>query len=423
MKFHELIEKINNSDTELCRLYPDIEAARTRLTSLLHGFADRYGRGGDLVLLSVPGRTELVGNHVDHNGGAVLAGSITRDIIAVARRESDGVIRMQSEGRPEDVITVGMTASTDSFERESSASLIAGVVNGFVKAGYEVGGFSAYTTTEVLSGSGLSSSAAFECMVGTVINHLYCDGAVSALDISKIAQYSENEYFGKPCGLMDQIACAYGGFVFIDFKEKCEPYVMLMELSLGEAGLGLCIVATGGSHSDLTDDYASVPREMKSVANYLSHELLKDVTESEIVENIKPLRESVGDRAVLRALHFVRECERSRRAKEAVLGGDIDALLECLNKSGRSSFEYLQNVYTVKNTDEQGISLALALTDGYLSGTRSSYRVHGGGFAGTIQAIMPKELIAGYTELMESVFGEGCVMALDIRAVGATRIF
>lgn len=423
MKFNELLLKINNSDIELSRLYPDIEVAKARLTSLLHGFADKYGRGGDLVLLSVSGRTELVGNHVDHNGGAVLAGSITRDIIAVARRESDGIIRVQSEGRYEDTMTLEKTASPKNFRRECSASLIAGVVNGFVKAGYSVGGFSAYTTTEVLAGSGLSSSAAFECMIGTVLNHLYCDGKVPSLEIAKIAQYSENEYFGKPCGLMDQIACAYGGFVFMDFKDKNEPYVVPMELSLSRAGLGLCIVATGGSHSDLTDDYASVPREMKAVARLLSHELLNEVTEDEIIKNIKTLRESVGDRAVLRALHFVRECERSRSAKEAVECGDIDALLTALNQSGRSSFEYLQNVYTVKNTAEQGISLALALTDGYLAGARSSYRVHGGGFAGTIQAIMPKELIAGYTELMESVFGEGCVMALDIRPVGAVRIF
>lgn len=423
MKFSELLEKINSADSELKLLYPDTQAAKARLTSLLHGFANKYGREGDLVLLSVPGRTELVGNHVDHNGGAVLAGSITRDIIAVARRESNGIIRVQSEGRVEDVMTVEKTSSPYNYRRECSASLIAGVVNGFVKAGYKVGGFSAYTSTEVLSGSGLSSSAAFECMIGTVLNHLYCDGAVSSLEIAKIAQYSENVYFGKPCGLMDQIACAYGGFVFIDFKDRNNPYVAPMELSLSDAGLGLCIVATGGSHSDLTEDYASVPAEMKAVARALSCELLCELTEDRIVGNIKSLRERVGDRAVLRALHFVRECERSRLAKEAVESGDIDALLSCLNQSGRSSFEYLQNVYTVRNTAEQGISLALALTDGYLSGTRSSHRVHGGGFAGTIQAIMPRELILGYTELMESVFGAGCVMALDIRSVGAVRIF
>ena len=260
-------------------------------------------------------------------------------------------------------------------------------------------------------------------MIGTVLNHLYCEGEVSSLMIAKIAQYSENEYFGKPCGLMDQIACAYGGFVFIDFKDKDEPCVVPMELSLSSAGLGLCIVATGGSHSDLTEDYAAVPREMRSVAELLSHEMLSEVTKDEIIKNIRMLRLSVGDRAVLRALHFVSECERSKRARDAVSVGDIDGLLFCQMESGRSSFEYLQNVYTVKNINEQGVSLALALTDNYLGDARSSYRVHGGGFAGTIQAIMPKELIPGYTELMESVFGEGCVMVLDIRPVGAARIF
>ncbi len=423
MKYNELKNAISEDAIRLSGLYPDVESARARLLCALADFGEKYGTDGDIILLSAPGRSEICGNHTDHNGGCAVAGAVTRDIIAFARREDDGIIRIQSRGRVEDVIPVEKTLSSDNFRNYCSASLIAGVAGGFHKRGYRIGGFSAYTTTEVLSGSGISSSAAFEVMVGNILNHLYNDGKIAAGELAKIAQYAENEYYGKPSGLMDQMASAVGGFVFMDFGDKESPEVIGLRLSLRDAGYRLCIVGTGGSHSDLNDDYAAVPGEMRAVASELGRELLSGVTYDEILSEIPRLRKSCGDRAVLRALHFVSECDRARRARECIERGEISGLLSVMNESGHSSFEYLQNVYTSKNVTEQGLSLALLLSERYLAGVSAAARVHGGGFAGTIQAIMPSGMVDGYISLMEPIFGEGAVMVLDVRDEGAIRIF
>ena len=422
MKIAQLKQKIQILDKTLARLYPDVERAKVRLTSLTDSFANKYGADRDVMLLSVPGRSEICGNHTDHNGGVCIAGAISRDIVAVVSARDDGLINVQSEGRVEDSMTVKKCESRNNFPRYKAAALIGGVVGGFMKRGYNVGGFDAYTTTEVLAGSGLSSSAAFEVMIANILNHLYNDGKIDNKELARVAQYAENEYFGKPSGLMDQMACAVGGFVYMDFSDPSSPKVESVEFSLGGAGYALAIVGTGGSHSSLNDDYASVPSEMRAVAAELGREVLSGVSEDEIVSAIPRLRKTVRDRAVLRALHFVRECDRVRRVHSALKGADVEKLVTVMKESGHSSFEYLQNVYTNKDVGEQGLSLALALSDGYLAGKSAAYRVHGGGFAGTIQAVMPKSDVSGYVKLLDGAFGEGATMVLDIRPDGAIRI-
>ena len=371
----------------------------------------------------MPGRSEIIGNHTDHNGGKVMAGAITRDIIAVAAKNSDGVIRFRSEGYSEDYVKLSNAANPSLYKKFTSRALVAGVAGGFEKRGFEVGGFDVYMTTKVLKGSGLSSSAAFEVMIGNILNHFYNDGKIDNKEIAKVAQYSENEYFGKPCGLMDQMACAVGSFVYIDFAKENEPKVIPVEFSLSDAGYALCIVNTGGSHANLNEDYASVPSEMKGAAAILGREKLVGLSEKEVISKASEIREKLGDRALLRAIHFVRECERVERAKDALMKGDIDSFFENVSGSGSSSFKYLQNVYTTKAVNEQGLSLALALTDGYLAGKGGAHRVHGGGFAGTIQAFVKVEDLAGYVELMDGVFGEGAVDVLGIRPLGAAKLF
>ena len=424
MKATELKELLKGGALEkYSSLYKNIPAQTERMIAAIDSFTALYGEDRDVSLFSVPGRTEVMGNHTDHNKGCVLAAAIDRDVIAVASPNTDGVIRFKSEGYPESVIDLSSIDDPADFENYTSASLIAGLAKGFVNSDYSIGGYDAYATTEVLKGSGISSSAAFEVMIGNIFNHLYNDGNVDNKEIAKLSQFAENVYFGKPCGLMDQMACAVGGFVFIDFGDSKNPIVEPISFSLTEKGYSLCIVNTGGNHADLNDDYASVPYEMKSVAAELGKEVLRGATEDELVKIIPTLREKLGDRALLRALHFVRENERVTAAKNALTDGNVDAFLRGVLASGASSFQYLQNVYTTINVKEQGLSLALAITDGYLAGKGCAFRVHGGGFAGTIQVFIKNELIDGYCELLDSVFGEGAAMQLRIRPVGACKLF
>ena len=404
-------------------LYSDVNAQKDRFLAAIDAFCAKYGSDRDIAVFSVSGRSEIIGNHTDHNNGKVMAGAITRDIIAVAAKNNDGVIRFYSEGYPEDTMKISDAYSPKNFRRFTSRALVAGMVKGFEDKGYAVGGYDAYSTTEVLKGSGLSSSAAFEVMVGNILNHFYNDGKVDNKEVAKIAQFSENEYFGKPCGLMDQMACAVGGFVYIDFENNSAPVVEPIAFSLADAGYSLCIVNTGGNHANLNNDYASVPKEMKGVAGVLGREVLRGVSEDEIIRQMPKIRAALGDRAALRAIHFIRENIRVESAKTALCSSDIDGFFKAILGSGHSSFEYLQNVYTTINVNEQGLSLALALTDGYLSTRHGAYRVHGGGFAGTIQAFIKNEDLDGYVELMDSVFGKGAAMPLNIRPLGAAKLF
>ena len=410
-----------------------VAVQRERVKALCATFADKYGADREVGLFTVAGRSELSGNHTDHNLGCVIAASISLDVLAVASPRTDGVIRMWNDGFGEDTVDIAAYAEPDTDQFGTSASLIAGVCKGFQNNGYAVGGFDACTVSAVFKGSGLSSSAAFEDMVGTILSHLYNGGRVDEVTIAKIAQYAENVFFGKPCGLMDQVACAVGGIVAIDFADPTVPVIEPLPFDMTAAGYHLCIVNTGGNHADLTDDYAAVPAEMKAVAAHFGQPVLRKVTTEQMITAIPALRETVGDRAILRALHFLSENDRvaaQKAALETAIAAtdtaDRDAAVEAYFKgvmaSGRSSFCYLQNVYTTKNVTEQGLSLALCLCDGFFADGRGAFRVHGGGFAGTVQAYVPTDRVEAFTALMDGAFGEGATADLRIRPVGAARI-
>ena len=399
-----------------------LSAQKARYAAAVDAFAAIYGTDREASLYSVAGRSELSGNHTDHNRGCVIAASIDLDIIAVAAPNANRVIRVKSEGFDEDVIDLDTFTEPLATPEGHSNELIAGMAAGFRKEGYRVGGFDAYTTSNVLKGSGISSSAAFEDMIGNILNHLYNDGKVDNVEIAKLAQYAENVFFGKPCGLMDQMACGVGGIIAIDFADPKSPVIEKMDFDITAAGYNLCIVNTGGNHADLTDDYASVPAEMKSVAAALGKTVLRELDEQTVIDAIPTLRETVGDRAILRALHFFAENRRVAKQKAALQAGDLDAFFDGVIASGRSSFCYLQNVYTCKNLSEQGLSLALCLAEQTLAGKKAAWRVHGGGFAGTIQAFVPTEAVEEFRRAMDSALGEGRCMVLRIRPVGAVKI-
>ncbi|MBQ8258878.1 MAG: galactokinase [Clostridia bacterium] len=416
-------------DVRFAKLYGSDEdvlaSQRARYAALIDEFASRYGADRDIALFSVPGRSELSGNHTDHNHGCVIAGSIDLDIIAVAAKNEDSTVRIKSEGFPEDVVDIDTFNTPVENRFGKSDALIAGVADGFRARGYKVGGYDACTTSSVLKGSGLSSSAAFENMVGLMLSHFYNEGSVDFVTLAQISQYSENKFFGKPCGLMDQVACAAGGIVSIDFADTAAPIVEKVDFDLTEAGYCLCIVNTGGNHADLTPDYAAVPAEMKAVAAELGATVLRETDREALMKNIAALREKVGDRAILRALHFFAENDRVAEQKSALKSGDLEKYFAGVLSSGRSSFCYLQNVYTTANVSEQGISLALNLCESFLSklDKPTAWRVHGGGFAGTVQAYVPTENAQDFVKLLESVFGEGSCYLLHIRLSGAVKVF
>ena len=406
---------------------------RERIKALCATFAERYGADREVGLFTVAGRSELSGNHTDHNLGCVIAASISLDVLALASPRPDGVIRLWSEGFGEDTVEISAYTAPDESRFGTSASLIAGVCKGFQNHGYAVGGFDACTVSTVFKGSGLSSSAAFEDMVGTILSHLYNGGSVDEVAVAKISQYAENVFFGKPCGLMDQVACAVGGIVAIDFADPTAPVIEPLPFDMTAAGYHLCIVNTGGNHADLTDDYAAVPAEMKAVAAHFGEGVLRRVTAEQVIAAIPTLRKTVGDRAILRALHFLSENDRVADQKAAletaIAATDTacrDAALEAYFKgvsaSGRSSFCYLQNVYTTKNITEQGLSLALCLCETFFADGKGAFRVHGGGFAGTVQAYVPAQRVEAFTALMDGAFGKGATADLRIRPVGAARI-
>ena len=419
----EIITYIENggADNRFEALYGKdaVMKQKSRYSAAAAEFLKLFG-DGDCRVLSVSGRSEISGNHTDHNKGCVLAASVDVDIIAVVKKTDENTVRVKSEGFPLDLCPLDAPVEARR-KKYSSGSIIYGVVDGFERRGYKTGGFCAYTTSTVLKGSGLSSSAAFEDMTGYILSVLYNDDKVSDVEIAKISQYAENEFFGKPCGLMDQVACAVGGFVYIDFGGQ-EPEIVPVPFDLTAAGYDLCIVNTGGNHADLNDDYASVPSEMKSVAAIFGKPVLRGLGEDDIIEKLPEIREKQGDRAALRAVHFIRENERVKKQRDALLSGDTDTFLSLAKQSGDSSYKYLQNVYTTKNPSEQGLSLALCMTEGFLQGKKAAYRVHGGGFAGTIQAFLPSGSTAEYKKYMERIFGINSCAVLHVRAEGTAEI-
>ncbi len=386
---------------------------RERWAHLANNYLSLYG-DGDVKMLSVPGRTELLGNHTDHNNGRVLAAAVDIDIIALASKADDNYIKIKSERYREDSVCLD-NLSPESTKKGCSAAVILGMCDYFKHHGGVIGGIRACTTSDVLTGSGISSSAAFEVMCGNMLNILYNDNRFSPLFLAMAGKYAENEYFGKPCGLMDQTACASGGCSFIDFGEET-AYLRKITPNLGD--MILCIVNTGGNHADLTEDYASVPSEMLSCAALMGKKTLRDVDENEFISRISYIRPNVGDRAILRALHYFEENRRVDKAVACLEKGDTEGYFECVTASGNSSFKFLQNVYTNKNVTEQGLSLALAVTEkcGFVC------RVHGGGFAGTIQTYLPASRKQEYRDKMERIFGEGSCMFLSIRPYGASCI-
>lgn len=396
----------------------DAENMCARIERAAARFASLYG-DGEAFFFSVPGRSEICGNHTDHNRGEVFAASIDLDILAVARPTDSGKIRVFSEGFSESAIDISSLEPKKEDEGTSEA-LIRGVCDGLLRRGYKITAFDCYMTSSVLGGSGLSSSAAFEDMIGTIENHLVNGGVIDFITIAQIGQYAENVHFGKPCGLMDQVACASGGFVHIDFADVSSPACRSIPFDIGAHGYSLCIISTGGSHADLTGDYAAVPAEMKKVASFFGKEVLRDVSKERIFDNAAALREFAGDRAVLRALHFFDENERVRALERALEADDMDAFLDIINESGRSSAMLLQNYFSPHAPKEQGVTLAYAAAKELLAG-RGAVRVHGGGFAGTVQAFVPKDIVSAFKRAMEHIFGNGCVSVLSVRPLGAIK--
>ncbi len=409
-------------DSALTSLYgfDAVPEQRARYIAAVSAYKDLYG-DADVSVFTVAGRSEIAGNHTDHNLGRVIAASVDLDIIAVAEKTEDGYITVKSEGFDPDRVSV-TDDTVDESRFFTSGSIITGVCKGFTDRGYKTGGYRAYTTSNILKGSGLSSSAAYEVMIGNILNHFYNDGKIDNAEIAVIAQYAENVYFGKPCGLMDQTACAVGGFVAIDFADPDHAVIEQPFFDLTGYGYCLCITATGGNHADLNEDYASIPAEMKAVAAHFGQTHLRSVSMEALLSAIPVLREKVGDRAILRAYHYLCENARVVAQTDALDRGDIQTFFALVKASGRSSFEYLQNVYTQKNVSEQGLSLALALTESYMRGRSGAWRVHGGGFAGTIQAYVDYDDVPGYRALMDGVFGEGACRVLHVRSTGAACI-
>ena len=405
------------------QIYDDKEYAKNRFIELYDLYTKKFGEPESFYLFSTPGRTEIGGNHTDHNHGCVLAASINLDSAAIVVPTDDNMVNIYSVGyqRPFKV-NLANTKPVDS-ERETTVALVRGVAARLNELGYKIGGFNAYITSTVKRGSGLSSSASIEVLIGKIFSRLYnADNEVPDVEIAKISQYAENVYFGKPCGLMDQTACAVGGVISIDFNDTKNPIVEQVQLDLAGLGYCLAVVDTGGNHADLTDDYASVPREMKAVAAEFGKSVMREVSRDELLSKAGELRKKLGDRAVLRAFHFLNDNDRVVKQIECIKNGDFDSFLNYVNKSGDSSWEYLQNCMTPKNPDEQGITLALTVTREYCEGMKFATRVHGGGFAGTIQTFLPVEEFEGYKKAMESVFGEGCVTKLNIRSIGTACI-
>ncbi len=410
--------------SEFKSVYADNEELqRERYASLTENFKGYFSVESDdgIEYFSAPGRTEIGGNHTDHQHGRVLAAAVNLDIIAAAKKRDDSMIRLKShEYTKFDEIDISVL-EPKSMEREKSASLIRGIAARVSELGYKVGGFDCYTTSNVLKGSGLSSSAAFEVLVVTIINHFYNDDKIDPVTVAQIAQYAENVYFGKPSGLMDQTASSVGGFTAIDFNDPKKPVLEKIEFNLSDYGHKLCIVDTRGSHADLTNEYAAVPVEMKSVAEFFGKNVLREVSENEFYKSIPALREKLGDRAVLRAIHFFDENRRAKEEADKLKEKDFDAFRALVKDSGNSSLMKLQNVFASSDPAHQGLTLALALTERLLK-DRGAYRVHGGGFAGTIQAYVPDDLLDEYKTMIESVFGEGTCYVLNIRTAGGTKI-
>lgn len=426
MNSTEIIKAINEDRyiKDFERLYGDdkdvLEAQKNRYIQAVKSFEELYPGSGSLSIFSAPGRTEVCGNHTDHQHGCVLAAAVNVDAIAVVSFHNDRVVRLQSVGYEQEYIDL-TDLNIRADEEGTTGALIRGMVAQFADMGVEVGGFNAFVTSEVLSGSGLSSSAAFEVLIGNIIDRHYNNGNAGAVKIAKMGQFAENKYFGKESGLMDQMVSSVGGFVFIDFKDTINPVIEKHECNFEDGNLKLVITDTKGSHADLTDDYISIPSEMKLVAAHFGKKVLRDVPEDKFYASLPELRNTCTDRAILRAAHYYGDNRRVGEEVEALENKNYSEFLRLVRESGKSSAELLQNLYSTKKPAEQAIPLALMISKRILE-DKGAYRVQGGGFAGTIQAFVPKELVKEYIDEMNLLFGEGSCYILNIRPEGGYQI-
>lgn len=418
-----IIQDIQNNvynDTFL-DIYVDqeqLEHQKLRYVQAIEKFIDLYG-DQEVSIYSTPGRSEVCGNHTDHQHGEVLAAAINLDIIAVVAKD-DTKIKILSDDYDIEAIHIDDLTLREN-EKESSEGLIRGILARFQQLQHKIGGFVGYMTSDVLQGSGLSSSAAFEVMIGTILSGMYNDMKVDPVTIAKIGQYSENVYFGKPCGLMDQCACSVGSLIHIDFKDNENPIVEKINVDFPRFHHSLCIVDVHASHADLTEDYASIPEELKEVDHFFHQEYLRDVDEKEFYEHLTEVREAVNDRAVLRAIHVFKENKRVQQAVQSLKQEDFETFKTIVKASGESSFKYLQNIYSNHYVGQQAVSLALALSENLL-GAHGVCRVHGGGFAGTIQAFVEDNYVEAYKQGIEKYFGEGSCHILKIRKYGGMKV-
>ena len=409
-------------EQSLARLYtPErLPAQLERCRGVLAGLKETFGPCAQAAVFSAPGRTEICGNHTDHQHGLVLAGSINLDVIAAVAPNGENVIRIQSEGFPMDTVELDSLEPREG-ERNTSAAIIRGVAAWFKSQGCRLEGFDAYTTSTVFKGSGLSSSAAFEVLLGNIFNELFFDGQCSPARIAQTGQYAENVFFGKPSGLLDQMASSVGGMVTIDFQDNASPVVERLDFDFSSAGHALCIIDSGADHADLTGEYAAVPQELKEVCAYFGKSVLREVPEADFFAALPEVRRKAGDRAVLRAIHVYEENNRVKGQAEALKRGDFETFLQLVKSSGLSSWRFLQNIVPAGYTHHQEVALALALCERLLEG-RGACRVHGGGFAGTIQAFVPLDMLVRFQTGMEKVLGAKSCHVLTIRPVGGIRL-
>lgn len=426
MKLFELKNALisGRMDNRLAAVYEGKAQAmsqRERYIALIEHYEKNFSNlHENLRLFSTPGRTEVVGNHTDHNHGKVLAASIDLDTIAAVKETDDGLISINSIGNGSFSIDINDVTMRED-EKGTSEALVRGICEAFVKRGYKIGGFNAAVSSQVIIGSGLSSSASFEVLIATILNHLFNDGKIELLELAQIARYAENEFFGKPCGLMDQMACTIGGFVYIDFENSENPKMEKIEFDFEAEDHILCIVDTGGSHADLTEEYSAIKEEMCAVAAVLGGEFLRDICFTDFRSNIPLLREKVGDRAVQRAMHFYEENGRVDAAVKALLKSDFAKFKSFVEQSGNSSFKFNQNVYTSSCPKTQPVALALAICEDIFKG-KGVCRVHGGGFAGTIQVFMPRSELHRFTTEIKQIFGAKSCYILSIRNEGTCEV-
>lgn len=420
MQKEQLLQSINNG-VALKKLYgaDAVEAQKSRYTSLAEEFSNTYNKA-DFEFFSSPGRTEIGGNHTDHNFGRVLAGAVNLDNVAVAAANGTMTVNVISRGFSKFAVDLN-NLEPNKDEYYTSQALIRGVAAKLKELGYKIGGFDCIIDSGVPKGSGISSSASFEVLIGAIFSNLFNDGKLDPVLNAQIGQYAENVFFGKPCGLMDQTACSVGGLITIDFADPAKPIVKKVDFDFIKTGYALVITDTGGNHADLNDEYASLPSDMKGVAAQMGKKVLREVEPQQLIDAIPLLRGKVTDRAILRAIHFEGDNARVANQVAALEKNDFNSFLQMVKDSGRSSFMYNQNVYPSSAPQEQGISLALALSDIAL-GAEGAYRVHGGGFAGTIQAFVPQHLLDKYIATLEPTFGKGKCHKLFIRPQGSIKV-